>query len=50
VTVPRPDGRFDIMYPLDKPLDTIAVWLSSDGDDSGSKFIVRVEHLELQGR
>lgn len=50
VTVPRPDRRFDFMYPLDKPLETIAVWLSSDGDDSGSKFILKVEHIELQGR
>jgi hypothetical protein len=35
---------------LARPLDTIAVWLSSDGDDSGSKFTVRVEEIELQGR
>jgi hypothetical protein len=50
VTVPRPDGRFDFMYPLDKPLETIAVWLSSDGDDSGSKFTVTLEHIELHAR
>jgi hypothetical protein len=50
VTVPRADGRFDFVHTLERPLETIAVWLSSDGDDSGSKFTVLVEHLELQGR
>lgn len=49
-TVPRADGRFDFLHRLDRPLDTIAVWLSSDGDDSGSKFTVTVERIELQGR
>lgn len=47
VTVPRPDGRFDFVHSLDRPLDTIAVWLSSDGDDTGSRFSVVVEQIEL---
>lgn len=50
VTVPRADGRFDFVHPLEPPLDTLAVWLSSDGDDTGSKFTVLVERIELQGR
>lgn len=50
VAVPHADGRLDFAYALDRPLDTIAVWLSSDGDDSGSKFTVLVEQIELQGR
>jgi len=50
VAVARPDGRFDFAHALDRPLDTIAVWLSSDGDDTGSKFTVLVEQIELQGR
>lgn len=50
VTVPQPDGRFDFAHALHKPLDAIAVWLSSDGDDSSSKFVVRLEHIELQER
>jgi hypothetical protein len=50
VAVPRPDGRFDFAYSLQRPRETIAVWLSSDGDDSGSKFTVLVEQIELQGR
>jgi hypothetical protein len=50
VAVPRPDGRFDFMHSLDRPLDTLAVWLSSDGDDTGSKFTVLVEQIELRTR
>jgi len=50
VAVPRPDGRFDFAHRLERPLETIAIWLSSDGDDTGSKFTVLVEQIELQGR
>jgi hypothetical protein len=50
VAVPRPDGRFDFAYSLERPQETIAVWLSSDGDDTGSKFTVLVEQIELQTR
>jgi hypothetical protein len=48
VAVPGPDGRFELVHALDRPLQTIAVWLSSDGDDSGSKFTVLVEEIELR--
>lgn len=47
VAVPRADGRFDFVHALDRPLETIAVWLSSDGDDTASKFTVLVEQIEL---
>lgn len=47
VAVPQPNGRFDFAYSLEPPLETIAVWLSSDGDDTGSKFTVLVEQIEL---
>jgi hypothetical protein len=50
VAVPRADGRFDFAHRLERPLETIAVWLSSDGDDTGSKFTVLVEEIELQTR
>lgn len=50
VAVPRPDGRFDFTHSLEPPLETIAVWLSSDGDDTGSRFTILVEQIELQGR
>jgi hypothetical protein len=48
VAVPRADGRFDFAHALEPPLETIAIWLSSDGDDTGSKFNVLVEQIELQ--
>jgi hypothetical protein len=48
VAVPGPDGRFELVHALDPPLQTIAVWLSSDGDDTGSKFTVLVEEIELR--
>jgi hypothetical protein len=48
VAVPRADGRFDFAHTLDRPLQAIAVWLSSDGDDTGSKFTVLVEEIELR--
>ena len=47
VAAPRPDGRFDFEHVLAQPLQTIAVWLSSDGDDTKSAFTVRVEAIEL---
>jgi hypothetical protein len=50
VAVPRADGRFDFEYRFERPLDTVAVWLSSDGDDSGSSFTVQVERIELLDR
>jgi hypothetical protein len=50
VALPAPDGRFDFTHKLDRPLDAIAVWLSSDGDDSGSRFTVLIERIELRGR
>jgi hypothetical protein len=48
VAVPGPDGRFDLVHTLERPLETIAIWLSSDGDDTGSKFTVLVEEIELR--
>jgi hypothetical protein len=50
VAVAQADGRLDFTYALDRPLDTLAVWLSSDGDDSGAKFSVLIERIELRER
>jgi hypothetical protein len=49
VAVARVQGRFDFMHQLQAPLSTLAVWLSSDGDDTGSSFTVFLERIELQG-
>lgn len=48
VAVPGPDGRFDFAHRLDRPIETLAVWLSSDGDDTGSRFNIVVEEIELR--
>lgn len=48
VAVPGPDGRFDLVHALERPLPVLAVWLSSDGDDTGSTFKVLIERIELR--
>lgn len=50
VAVPRPGGRFDFVHSLERPLQTIAVWLSADGDDSRSQFTVLVERSSCSRR
>lgn len=47
VAVPRADGTFEFEHVLDRPLEALAVWLSSDGDDTGSTFTVLVEEIAL---
>lgn len=47
VALPRADGRIDFEHVLPQPRQTIAIWLSSDGDDTKSSFAVRVEAIEL---
>lgn len=46
VAAPDADGRFSFTaHPGDVPI--LAVWLSADGDDTGSTFTVRIDRLEL---
>ena len=47
VTVLRTDGTFELDVPLIPPVEAVAVWLSSDGDDTGSVFTVLVERITL---
>ena len=47
VTVPRADGTFAIDASFDSPQRTLALWLSADGDDTGSTFTVRVKRIAL---
>ena len=47
VAVPRADGTFELDVPLIPPVEAVAVWLSSDGDDSESVFTVLVERITL---
>ena len=41
----KPD--FDLAADFDSPLEVLALWLSSDGDDTKSKFSVDLNHLTL---
>jgi hypothetical protein len=46
VAAPEPDGTFTIVAQApDTPV--LALWLSADGDDTSSRFTVRVDALEL---
>ena len=47
VAVPRADGTFELDVPLIPPVEAVAVWLSIDGDDTGSVFTVLVERVSL---
>jgi hypothetical protein len=40
-------GPFELSYELEVPRDVVAVWISIDGDDSGSEFSVQIRKLVL---
>ncbi|MGE3263529.1 MAG: hypothetical protein AB7K68_17265 [Bacteriovoracia bacterium] len=41
-------GPFELEYMLRQPLETVALWISIDGDDTKSKFDVLISELELK--
>ncbi|MEZ4871989.1 MAG: hypothetical protein R2827_07050 [Bdellovibrionales bacterium] len=41
-------GKFDLEYTLDQPIETLALWLSVDGDDTMSTFELQLSSIELQ--
>lgn len=45
--VQPPVGRFDVTWTLPQPIETAAIWLSSDGDDTGASFTLSITRLEL---
>jgi hypothetical protein len=47
VAVPDGDGRFAFTNNFSTPLKVIAVWISSDGDDTHSSFAVTLNKLEF---
>ncbi len=47
VAVPDDDGAYVLRASIDSPEQAIALWLSADGDDTGSEFTVLVETIEL---
>ncbi len=38
-------GSFHMSYQLEKPIPVVAFWISSDGDDTGSKYEVDIHQL-----
>jgi hypothetical protein len=41
-------GDFEMAYTLDRPRKVIAIWLSIDGDDSGSNYSTLIKSLHLE--
>ena len=48
VTAPDATGRFTVAVDLDAPIESAAVWISVDGDDTGSRFTLTLARLELR--
>lgn len=46
VAAPGEDGRFEVDARF-APITVLGVWLAADGDDTGSRFHVRLEGLSL---
>lgn len=44
----KSEGTFNFTHKLDKPINTAALWLSIDGDDSSSEFQVLLQNIELE--
>lgn len=49
VAVPGADGLFDFSVELEGEVETAAIWIGADGDDTKSTFTLVLEHLELKG-
>ncbi len=48
VAAPDATGRFTVAVDLDAPIETAAVWISVDGDDTASRFTLTLPRLELR--
>ncbi|MEX2494780.1 MAG: hypothetical protein WD448_01760 [Woeseia sp.] len=45
--LPEP-GRFQLSRRFEEPIETLGLWISSDGDDTGSEFTLAIEQIELE--
>lgn len=41
-------GEFTFKKKLEKPIETLALWLSSDGDNSKSRFKIKIDEIKVQ--
>jgi hypothetical protein len=48
VAVPDADGHFTFTNRFNQPFKVIAVWISSDGDDTHSLFVVTLKRVEFK--
>jgi len=48
LAAPDPEGHFDFGRTYQPPLETCAVWIAVDGDDSSSTFKTTLTQLELE--
>lgn len=44
----KEEGKFSFTHELQDPLNALALWISSDGDDTGSTFSVRISSIRLE--
>ena len=49
VAVPDREGRFELFVRLESAIETAAIWISTDGDDTRSTYTVTIERIELNG-
>lgn len=47
VSVPDADGRITMTVDLERPMQTSAIWISADGDDTGSRYTLTLDRLDL---
>lgn len=48
IALAKVPGPFELEHVLKQPLETVALWISIDGDDTKSKFDVLISELELK--
>jgi hypothetical protein len=48
VAAPDASGRFTMAVDLEAPIESAAIWISADGDDTRSQFTLTIARLELR--
>ncbi|MBT8086873.1 MAG: hypothetical protein KJO46_02505 [Gammaproteobacteria bacterium] len=49
ITLLKRPGAFAMTHRFDEPVDVLGLWISSDGDDTGSSFDLVITRIELHG-
>lgn len=48
VAAPAADGRFEFSVAFDEPVPTVAIWISGDGDDTKSEYVMTLQAIVLE--